>query len=434
MSEAQTAPPAKDAKDLNDAEFAAATNKFLALIGADIAAYAEACVRCGQCAEACHFHEASGDPKHTPAYKLVPIAKAHRRAHSPLGWLGLAPQVSRDDLAHWEELIFDTCTMCGRCTIVCPMAIDVSSMVAATRQAFAAAGLGPADLRAAADNSRDRGSPLGVTAEVLRDRIEWLSDDNDVPIPLDKEKADVLLTISSIEMMKYPQSVVAMAKLMNAAGANWTFSSEGYESTNFGFLSGRPDIAKTMVERMAKAAEKVGAKILVIPECGHAFGVMRWSGANILGRTLPFAVLHITEYLAQLKREGKLKFNPYDAKVTYHDPCQISRRGGATQDARDLLDGFATNFREMTPAGNLNWCCGGGGGVQAMARAADLRHKVFQIKMDQVAKSGADVMVSSCANCRLTMDESAGHWHWDKKLESLIEVLADHVIEQGTTP
>ena len=304
------------------------------------------------------------------------------------------------------------------------MGIDIASLVAASRQAFAAAGMGPPDLRQAAENARDKGSPLGVTPEVLKDRLEWLADDNEVEFPLDKKSAEVLLTISSIELMKYPNSIVAMAKLLNQAGVDWTLSSKGYEATNFGFLAGRTDIAKIMIQRVTEAAEEVGARLVVIPECGHAFGVLRWSGANILGRALPYHVMHITEYLAQLKREGKIRFKPYGASITYHDPCQISRRGGATADARFLLEGFATNFTEMTPTGNFNWCCGGGGGVQAMGSAADLRHKVFQIKMKQVEDCGAETMLSSCANCRLTMEESREHWHWQRGLESLVEVLA----------
>ena len=83
----------------------------------------------------------------------------------------------------------------------------------------------------------------------------------------------------------------------------------------------------------------------------------------------------------------------------------------------------------MTPTGNFNWCCGGGGGVQAMSRAADLRHKVFQIKMKQVEDTGADMMISACANCRLTMDDSKDYWKWDRELESLVELLADNLIE-----
>jgi Fe-S oxidoreductase len=407
----------------------AATRTFLAQTEKHLATYMEACVHCGLCAEVCHFHEASGDPRHTPAYKLFPIAKAIRHQKWPLAWLGLAPDITEADLREWEELLFDTCTMCGRCTTICPMAIDIASIVGKARQAFVAAGLGPADLLAAAANSRDHGSPLGLTPEKLADRLEWLADEHDVAIPLDKEKADVLLTVSSIETMKYPDSIVAMAKVMNHAGIDWTFSSEGYEATNFGFLAGKGDVAKIMVQRIVGAAAKVGASTVVIPECGHAYGVLRWGAANMLGKPLPFAVLHISEYLAELKRAGKLKLKPLDGSITYHDPCQISRRGGATQDARYLLQDFARDFREMTPTADFNWCCGGGGGVQAISRAADLRHKVFKIKIDQVAATGAETMVSSCANCRLTMDESKSHWKWDGGLASLVEIIAEHLDE-----
>jgi Fe-S oxidoreductase len=257
--------------------------------------------------------------------------------------------------------------------------------------------------------------------------VEWLADENETDIAMDKKQADVLLTVSSIEMMKYPQSIVAMAKIMNHAKVNWTFSTKGYEATNFGYLSGKSDIAKIMVTRITEAAEAIGAKTVIIPECGHAFGVMRWQGSNILGRALPFEVVHISEYIAQLKREGKLKLKPMAEAFTYHDPCQISRRGGAAEDARYILDGFAPNFKEMTPTGNLNWCCGGGGGVQAMERAAELRHKVFKIKIDQVEKTGTSTLVSSCANCRLTMDDSKAALKWGGALDSLVEIVADHL-------
>jgi Fe-S oxidoreductase len=412
----------------NDINPEAAAKKFLALNSGNLAAYLESCVHCGQCATACHFYEVTGNPKYTPAYKLFPMARAHKRSKAPWRWFS-APKISREDLQEWEELLFDSCTMCGRCTQVCPMGIDIASIVAASRQAFTAAGMGPEDLLQAADNARDKGSPLGVTPEVLADRLEWLADEHEVELPLNKKGAEVLLTVSSIELMKYPLSVVSMARLLNYARVNWTLSNKGYEATNFGFLAGKPAIAKLMIQRITDAAEEVGAKLVVIPECGHAFGVLRWSGANILGRALPYHVMHITEYLAQLKREGKLNFKPYATSITYHDPCQISRRGGATADARYLLDGFATNFTEMTPTGNFNWCCGGGGGVQAMSSAADLRHKVFQIKMKQVEDTGAETMISACANCRLTMDESKAHWHWERGLDSLVEILAENLAE-----
>lgn len=412
----------------------AAIDKFIAVTGSHVGAYLDSCIHCGQCSQACHFHEVTKDPKYVPALKMEPIKKVYQRHTAPLSgikrMLGLAPaELTAEDLMEWQELLYDSCTMCGRCTEVCPMGIDIASIVGLSRQAMVAAGLGPADLMEAAENARTKGSPLGMTDKVLADRVEWLSDDNEIEIPLDREQADVLVTVSSIEMMKYPDSIVAMAKLLNHAGVNWTISSKGYEATNFGVLSGKSDVAKIMIERLASAAEAVQAKTLVIPECGHAYGAMRWSGANILGRPLPFEVVHITEFMAQLVRENKLKLKPMEQSITYHDPCQVSRRGGATQAAREVLNVFAKDFREMSPTGNHNWCCGGGGGVQAMASAAPLRHEVFKIKIAQVEATGAESMVSACANCRLTMDESREVLDWQHEIKSLVEIVADQLDE-----
>ena len=219
-----------------------AIERFVQGTGAQVAAYLDACVHCGQCAEACHFYEVTRDARYTPSYKMVPLARAYRRHKSPIAGLlrglGLAPpELTADDLRDWQELIYDSCTMCGRCTIVCPMGIDIASIVALTRKGMAAAGIGPQDLFETAERSRDKGSPLGVTAKVLAERIEWLSDEHEVEIPLDKPNADVLLTVSSIETMKYPESIVAMARLLNHAGENWTFSSKGYEATGMAQLA-----------------------------------------------------------------------------------------------------------------------------------------------------------------------------------------------------
>jgi len=75
--------------------------------------------------------------------------------------------------------------------------------------------------------------------------------------------------------------------------------------------------------------DAIRAKAVVIPECGLACDVLRRSAANIRGRPLPYVVAHISEFMAQLKRDDKLKLRRLDESITYHDHCQISRRDGA---------------------------------------------------------------------------------------------------------
>jgi Fe-S oxidoreductase len=408
-----------------------AMQNFVKDFGRTAAIYMESCIHCGMCAEACHYYVTTENPKYTPIWKIEPFKQAYKREYGPFAWfyrtLNLKSPVTVERLEEWQELIYDSCTVCGRCSLMCPMGIDIASLVSLARHGMAKAGLVPHELWAVAERGEKEGSPLGATPKVFKDRIEWLADDYEVEIPVDKAKADVMCAMSSIEIMKYPESIVATAKIMKHVGADWTFRLDGYEATNFGLLSGNAEWQRDMSMKLINAAIACGAKTLVLPECGHAYGALRWMGANIYGKPLPFRVVHIAEFLAENAKSGKLKLKKVGKSVTFHDPCQISRRGGATDAPREVLAALGVKLREMAPGKGLNWCCGGGGGVVTIHRADSLRYKVFQLKMNQIEETGAELPVTSCSNCRQTFDDGQAHFKWDKTMNSLLEMVADNL-------
>jgi Fe-S oxidoreductase len=397
------------------------------------ASYLDGCLHCGMCADACHYHVRTGDPKYTPIWKIELFKRTYKRQVGPFAFffraLGLKRHVTIEDLEEWQHLLYDSCTVCGRCSLVCPMGIDIAGLVSMARHGMFKAGLIPHELHEVAKTAAETGSPLGITGDKFDDRIEWMADEHDVEIPVNKEKAEVLATMSSIEIQKYPQSIAATAQILNAAGEDWTFRLDGFEATNFGMLSGNADWQKESTMKLIDAAIEIGAKLVVLPECGHAYMALRWMGANMYGKPLPFKVMHISEYMADALNKGKIKVKKVDKSVTYHDPCQVSRRGGATQSAREVLKHLGVDFREMPLGGDYNWCCGGGGGVVTIGRADPLRHRVFKLKMEQVETTEADELLSSCANCRQSFDDSQEHFNWDYKMGSLMEMVAENLEE-----
>ncbi|MEJ2171359.1 MAG: (Fe-S)-binding protein [Woeseiaceae bacterium] len=407
---------------------------FVKDFGTSAATYLDTCIHCGMCAEACHYYVATGDPKYTPIWKLEPFKQAYKREASPFAFFyrlfGLKKKVTVEELEEWQHLIYDSCTVCGRCSLICPMGIDIASLVSTARHGMFKAGLIPHELHAVAKRAEVDGSPLGVTPKVFEDRLEWMEDEHEVDINLNKEEADILVVISSVEIQKYPAAFAATAKILNAMDESWTFRSDGFEATNFGMLSGNLDWQRDISMRIIDVAVKIGAKLLLLPECGHAYMAMRWMGANMYGKPLPFKVRHISEYLADALNSGKLKVKKVDKSVTFHDPCQVSRRGGATQAPRDILKHLGVDFRELPNGGDYNWCCGGGGGVVAIHRADELRYKVFKLKMDQVEATEADTLLSSCANCRQTFDDCQNHYDWKYTANSLLEFVADNLQEE----
>jgi Fe-S oxidoreductase len=395
----------------------------------------ESCIHCGNCAEACHFYLQTGDPKYTPIWKIEPFKQAYQREAGPFAWLyralNLKPKVTVEELEEWQELLYDSCTMCGRCTMICPMGIDIASLVGLARHGMFAAGLVPHELAAVAERAEREGSPLGATAKVLKERLDWLADDYEVEMHVDEPRADVLVTFSSIEIMKYPQSLVATARILNHAGCSWTVSTRGYEATNFGMLSGNVDWQRHSSMKLIEAAIACNAKVMILPECGHAYTALRWQGANMLGRPLPFKVQHISEFLAENVANGRIKVKKVGKTVTFHDPCQVSRRGGATSAPRVVLRALGVDLRETEDTGDLNFCCGGGGGVVTIHRADELRYKTFEIKMRQMDATGADIPVTSCSNCRQTFDDGQVRFKWDKKMASLLELVAENLEPPG---
>ncbi len=389
-----------------------AVDKFLQFTDGEVASFFEACVHCGECAEACHFYMATKDPKYTPTYKLFPMVKAYKREKAPLHSIRkmfglLPPAVTEDELREWETLVYDSCTMCGRCTMVCPMGIDIAGTIRKMREGYAAADIVPDGLKRSVDFVEKTGSPMGVTSKALLAQVKHQEKETGIKIEVDKQGADYMAILSSMEIMGYPEIIGAYAKIFQKAGVSWTISSKAYEATNVGVQIGSGPLAKEIVTRVVDAAEELGVKYVISPECGHAYGAIRWAGPNMVGRPFKFEVVHIIELLDQLRRDGKIPAGAKDGrKMTLHDPCQIIRRGGLLKEPRRLLDESCADFVEMENAGLGNLCCGGGGGVSANPRAAELQNAAFGCKADQLnAIDGLEAVVVPCANCRTVFEE-----------------------------
>jgi len=407
---------------------------FRAVMDAPIASFFSSCVHCGICADACLFHTETGDAKYTPIYKLEPLKRVWKQEFTLLGKLasmiGFYKPITDAELEDWSELVYDSCTLCGRCSMVCPVGNDITYMVRKMREGMAASGHAPAGVIGAVKRTINSGSPMEVTLKALLAQIKHQEDDTGLTIPIDQKGSDYMALLSSMEIINYPEYLGSLAKIFNKAGVSWTLSSDAFEATNAGIQIGASDIAREIVMRIVDAAEKLQVKNVISPECGHAFTALRWEGPNLIGRPYSFNVIHILELLDNLRADGKIKTKGGDSEpLTFHDPCQIVRRGGVVQQPRDLLNMVATDFREMTEHGTMNWCCGGGGGVSANERADELKLLAFKKKKAQIEELGVHKMVTACANCRIVMEGSLEHYNMDVEVVGLSEMVAEYLEE-----
>jgi Fe-S oxidoreductase len=408
-----------------------AMHTFVNDFGLTAATYMESCVKCGLCAEACQFYVTTGDPKYTPINKIKPFQQAYQRHMGPFApvyrLLNLVPAVTLSDLKNWQELIYDSCTLCGRCTLICPMGIDIAELVKEARHGMFEAGLIPSRLALMDRTTVAWGSPA-TPAEDFADIIEEISQEFDVPINVDKEKAEILITLAPAELGDHTKAVADIAKILNSIDADWTLCSDGFEASNIGFINGDLALQEKLTMNLIATAERIGAKTLVLPECGHAYGAARWEAARWYGGPVPVNVVHMTEFLGDLVSSGKIKLNEVDETASFHDPCQLVRRGGVTKAPREIMTALGLDLIEMEDSGSFGWCCGGGGGVISNARASGLRHKVFDLKKKQFEETGAKRLVTACGQCRITLTMGAKHINWKQKTDSLLELVADNLV------
>ena len=405
-------------------------------IDARVASYFSSCVHCGICAQACLFYTETGDPRYTPIYKLDPLKRLWREKHTFWGklakGLGWIKPLTEEDFAEWEELVYDSCTMCGRCSMVCPVGNDIAYMIRKEREGFSKAGFAPDGMKEATRRALEIGSPMGVTLKTLQATLAHVERELGFEIPVDVTGADYMTLFSSMEIVNFPEYIASIGRIFKAAGVSWTISSKAFEATNSGIQIGSREAAAEIVSRVVDAAEELGVKYVISPECGHAYTAIRWEGPNLIGRPFKFEVIHILELLDQLSREGRLKLSgKTDTPLTFHDPCQIVRRGGVVEQPRNLLRRVASDFREMADHGTMNWCCGGGGGVSANERAEHLRIQVFSKKKGQLEELGVSTMVTACANCRLVMEEGLEAHHMETEVIGLTELLVEHLETGG---
>ena len=166
-------------------------------------------------------------------------------------------------------------------------------------------------------------------------------------MPVDVEGADYLVVLSSIEIIGFPETIGALARIFRQAGVSWTIPSAGFEATNVGVQIGSRDVAAALLSRIVDAAERLKVKCVISPECGHAYSALRWEGPNLLGRRLSASrwCRSSSCSTSSCARAACARAARTRAASTFHDPCQLVRRGGITEAPRRLMGGVSANRR-----------------------------------------------------------------------------------------
>ncbi len=418
-----------------------ALKRFVDSINGRLLTHLNSCVHCGLCAETCHYYIATGEERYIPAYKIDQLISIYKRYHTIIGklipkWTG-ARDFNDEAIKEMVDVIFGACTMCGRCSLHCSIGVDIPFIVRTARSMLVELELVPKGLQSTIDAAVETGNNMRISHNELVETLKWLEEDlkmevNDenACIPLDKKDKHILYTLNPREPKFFPMSISAMAMIFYAADESWTISTKFYDVTNYAYYSGDDDTAGELMERLCNEMGKLNAEILVTAECGHGSRSIRWEGPNWIGRRYPFNVITAVELIAKYIRDGRIKLDPSKNKevVTLHDPCNLVRSGGVIEEQRYILKNACSNFVEMYPNRENNYCCGGGGGQLSMGEFRDRRIEAGKIKADQIKKTGATIVATPCHNCIDQLIELNKEYNLGVKIKTISEIVADSLI------
>jgi Fe-S oxidoreductase len=387
----------------------------------------EVCVRCGICTESCHYYQSNPRTEHTPYYRAEMVRRLYRRFFDPIGrafpqWVGI--KESTDEmLAELAEIAFASCTLCHRCTFACPFGVETAEIMRVMRAIATATGNAPEMLVELANAAIAKEENAELFRDIYRDQVKEL--EKEVQDRLGSSKARIPVEEKGARMLYVPlagaHTIVPQAILFNAAKESWTLGM--FESSNYAVFLADGIKSKRITGRVINEAQKLKAEEIIITECGHGYTTMRWEAPKWFGQ-LPFRVRSILEVLDEYVREGRLHLDASknSQPTTYHDSCNLGRKGGIFDEPRHVIRASVSDYREMTPNRLESYCCGAGSGLVAEPEWMDIRMQAGKLKAEQVKRTGASLVITSCDNCRQQIGDLSEHYGLNVEASSVSEL------------
>ncbi len=301
-----------------------------------------------------------------------------------------------------EESIPWLCTSCGACTLRCPRDVKPSEMIVELRSGLVEDGQIPISIQKALEFTFVQKNPWG---RPRAKRGGWL-DEADVEVPhISETDSKRLLFICCIQAYD-PRCMVIpvnVAKILKKGGLEFGILGKeeaccGNEIRRMGELG----LFEELQEENAATFEKYGVKeiIALSPHCMNAL-------KNEYG-DLGIKISHYTEVVADMVKRGALAFQgEYNQKVIYHDPCFLGKQNKIFDEPRNILRAIeGLELIEFSCSREISLCCEGGGG-RMFYEAESTYQRNSEKRVLEAMEKGADVLVTSCPFCMMTLEDPA---------------------------
>ncbi|MBU0984172.1 MAG: (Fe-S)-binding protein [candidate division Zixibacteria bacterium] len=388
--------------------------------------YLDTCVRCGLCAEACHTYlSRDKDPNFSPVGKVKATLWELVKRDG---------KVDGEFVRNMARIAFTECSVCRRCSMYCPFGIDIAYLLLTVRRICSLLGVVPLYLQDTTNSHAATQNQMWVQQDEWIDTLQWQEEESqfEIPscrIPLEKEGADVMYSVIAPEPKILAQLLGNMAQIFAVAGENWTMpATDGWDNSNMAMYSGDFEIMGRVERLHWETAARLRVKKIVMGECGHAFRGAVYDGPRWLGWQFPpIPMVHAIEYYYDLLSSGRIKVREkYKEHVTIQDPCNTVRGRGLGDKLRYVVNALCENFTDVTPKQEHNYCCAAGGGVINCGPPWKRSRMVSnRVKAEQLAATGADIVITPCHNCHSGIEDIIGHYDLGMHVKFISEIMVE---------
>jgi len=429
--------------------------------------FMDICVRCGACADKCHFFIGSGDPKNMPVLRAELIRSIYRKYFTLggrlFGKLAGARELTYEVFKEWWYYFYQ-CTECRRCSVFCPYGIDQAEITIIGRELINLLGCNTDWIAGPVANCYRKGNHLGLEPHAIKSNIEMMCDDIEeitgirIEPSFNRKGAEILFVTPSGDLFGMPGVYTCMGYLMlfHELGLDYTWSTYASEGGNFGFFTSN-EMAKRLYYKIYAEAKRLGVKWILGGECGHMWRLVHqyldtWHGpadfleepiSPITGTKFENAkttkMVHVVEFTADLIRHGKINLDPSRndyLKVTFHDSCNTSRGMGFFEEPRYVIKSVCNNFYEM-PENTIRektFCCGSGSGLNA-GENMELRMRGGFPRANAVKyvheKFGVNMVANICAIDRAALPTLMEYWVPGVEVCGVHELVGNALVMKG---
>jgi Fe-S oxidoreductase len=223
------------------------------------------------------------------------------------------------------------------------------------------------------------------------------------------------------------------AVIFNVAGLDWTMpATPGWDNSDMAMYTADNEIMARIKRAHFETAARLRVKRIVMGECGHAFRSVYDMGNRTLGWKMPpIPVQHAIDFYYELIKSGRIRIaKKFEQPVTLHDPCNVVRGRGLHEKSRYVIRQICEEFIEMHPNREHNYCCAAGGGViNCGPPYKKSRMLGNRVKAEQLAATGAKVLVAPCHNCHSGLEDINHYYELGMDVKFISDILY-HVMEK----